>query len=93
MKVTDYVTSGVRVTLPASQLTEVQRERGERHTNQQNKNVKLKENKGLKQRPLRIKHSSVKIQIPTSTQGNRGRARAQDGDVTKHKRAKKNEFT
>lgn len=46
MEVTDQVMSGVRVTLPASQLTEVQRERGERHTNQQKKNGK---NKGLKQ--------------------------------------------
>lgn len=68
MKVIDQVMSGVRVTLPASQLTEVQRERGERHTNQQKKNGK---NKGL----LRIKHSSVKIQIPTSTKANRGRER------------------
>lgn len=76
VRVIDQVTSGVRVTLPAPQLTEVQQERGERHTNQQKKNGK---NKGLNQRHLRIKHSSVKIHIPTSTKVNRGRVRLQDG--------------
>lgn len=49
-------------------------------------------NKGLNQHHLRIKHSSVKIHIPTSTKGNRGRVRLQDGMLQNTKKARRNEF-
>lgn len=49
-------------------------------------------NKGLNQHHLRIKHSSVKIHIPTSTKGNRGRVRLQDGMLQNTRKARRNEF-